>query len=99
MDDKAAQAVRTKRDSSMRVGLKMVREGRASGFFTAGNTGAAMATAKMVLGMLSGVHRPALVAVLPTTQGTPSLLLDVGVLRNVNQSCSPEGRDLLRPVH
>ncbi len=53
MEDKAAQAVRTKRDSSMRVGLKMVREGRAAGFFTAGNTGAAMATAKMVLGMLS----------------------------------------------
>ena len=43
MDDKAAQAVRSKRDSSMRVGLKRVREGSAQGFFTAGNTGAAMA--------------------------------------------------------
>lgn len=43
MEDKAAQAVRSKRDSSMRVGLKMVREGRAAGFITAGNTGAAMA--------------------------------------------------------
>src|ERR1035437_726152 len=50
MDDKAAQAVRAKRDSSMRVGLRMVREGSARGFFTAGNTGAAMATAKMALG-------------------------------------------------
>jgi glycerol-3-phosphate acyltransferase PlsX len=78
MDEKAAQAVRTKRDSSMRVGLKMVREGRAAGFFTAGNTGAAMATAKMVLGMLGGVHRPALATILPTSPGTPSLLLDVG---------------------
>ncbi|HEY8996899.1 MAG TPA: phosphate acyltransferase PlsX [Edaphobacter sp.] len=78
MDDKAAQAVRSKRDSSMRVGLKMVREGKAAGFFTAGNTGAAMATAKMVLGMLSGVDRPALVTIVPTTAGTPSLLLDVG---------------------
>jgi len=78
MDDKAAQAVRTKRDSSMRVGLKMVREGRAAGFFTAGNTGAAMATAKMVLGMLSGVDRPALATVVPTSVGSPSLLLDVG---------------------
>src|ERR1700710_219851 len=86
MDDKAAQAVRTKRDSSMRVGLKMVREGRAAGFFTAGNTGAAMATPKMVLGMLSGVHRPALVGVCPTTQGTPSLLLDVGA----NVDCDPD---------
>ena len=53
MEDKAAQAVRAKRDSSMRVGLKLVREGSAGGFFTAGNTGAAMATAKMVLGSLS----------------------------------------------
>ena len=78
MQDKAAQAVRSKRDSSMRVGLKMVREGRAAGFFTAGNTGAAMATAKMVLGMLGGVDRPALATVLPTTTGVPTLLLDVG---------------------
>ncbi len=92
MDDKAAQAVRTKRDSSMRIGLKMVREGLASarrhdgrsspgqaaGFFTAGNTGAAMATAKMVLGMLAGVDRPALATVVPTVRGVPSLLLDVG---------------------
>ena len=96
MDDKAAQAVRSKRDSSMRVGLRMVREGLATGtthgpgkaaaFFTAGNTGAAMATAKMVLGMLGGVHRPALVTVLPTTLGTPSILLDVGA----NVDCDPD---------
>ncbi len=78
MEDKVAQAVRSKRDSSMRVGLKMVREGRAVGFFTAGNTGAAMATAKMVLGMLAGVDRPALATILPTMSGNPSLLLDVG---------------------
>jgi glycerol-3-phosphate acyltransferase PlsX len=78
MDEKAAQAVRTKRDSSMRIGLKMVREGRAAGFFTAGNTGAAMATAKMVLGMLAGVHRPALAALMPTSAGSPCLLLDAG---------------------
>ncbi len=86
MDDKAAQAVRTKRDSSMRVGLRMVREGTAAGFFTAGNTGAAMATAKMVLGMLAGVHRPGLATILPTSLGTPSLLLDVGA----NVDCDPD---------
>ena len=86
MEDKAAQAVRSKRDSSMRVGLKMVREGRARGFVTAGNTGAAMATAKMVLGSLSGVDRPALAAVFPTSTGTPSLVLDVGA----NVDCDPE---------
>ena len=86
MEDKAALAVRTKRDSTMRVGLKMVREGRAAGFFTAGNTGAAMATAKMVLGMLSGVERPALATILPTMSNTTSLLLDVGA----NVDCDPD---------
>src|SRR2546427_8399349 len=78
MEDKAVQAVRSKRDSSMRVGLRLVREGRASGFVTAGNTGAAMATAKMVLGALPGVDRPALAAVFPTAPGTAAILLDVG---------------------
>src|SRR3954471_16277833 len=78
MHEKAAQAVRTKRDSSMRVGLRLVREGHAAGFVSAGNTGAAMATAKMVLGALPGVDRPALAAVFPTAAGTAAILLDVG---------------------
>src|SRR5450631_2672089 len=78
MEEKAAHAVRTKRDSSMRVGLKMVREGKAKGFVTAGNTGAAMATAKMVLGALPGVDRPALATPMPTSKGNPCVLLDVG---------------------
>jgi glycerol-3-phosphate acyltransferase PlsX len=78
MEDKAAQAVRSKRDSTMRVGLKRVREHTAAGFFTAGNTGAAMASAKMVLGTLKGVDRPALATILPTMTGAPTLLLDVG---------------------
>jgi len=86
MDEKAVQAVRAKRDSTMRVGLKLAREGAVAGFMTAGNTGAAMATAKMVLGALGGVDRPALVAVLPTMTGRPSLLLDVGA----NVDCKPK---------
>ncbi len=86
MEDKAAQAVRSKKDSTMRVGLKMVREGNACGFVTAGNTGAAMASAKMVLGSLAGVDRPALAAVLPTTARTPCVLLDVGA----NVDCDPQ---------
>ncbi len=86
MHDKAAQAVRAKRDSSMRVGLRLVREGEAAGFVTAGNTGAAMATAKMVLGTLPMVDRPALAAVFPTALGTAAVLLDVGA----NVDCSPE---------
>jgi glycerol-3-phosphate acyltransferase PlsX len=86
MDEKAASAVRAKRDSSMRVGLKLVREKKASGFVTAGNTGAAMATAKMVLGALPGVDRPALAMVMPTLTGNPSILLDVGA----NVDCKPQ---------
>src|SRR5947209_9962015 len=86
MDDKAAQAVRSKRDSSMRVGLRLVREGKAAGFFTAGNTGAAMATAKMVLGTLPGVDRPALAAVFPSAKGTAAILVDVGA----NVDCKPQ---------
>src|ERR1700761_6274805 len=86
MDEKAAHAVRTKKDSSMRVGLKLVRDKKVAGFVTAGNTGAAMATAKMVLGALPGVDRPALAIVVPTLSGTPSILLDVGA----NVDCKPQ---------
>jgi glycerol-3-phosphate acyltransferase PlsX len=78
MHEKAAQAVRSKRDSTMRVGVRLVRERKAAGFVTAGNTGAAMATAKVVLGALPGVDRPALAAVFPTASGTAAILLDVG---------------------
>src|SRR3954469_16177587 len=79
MHEKAANAVRSKRDSSMRVGLRLVREGRAQGFVTAGNTGAAMASAKMVLGALPKVDRPGLAAVFPTAvHGKASILIDVG---------------------
>jgi glycerol-3-phosphate acyltransferase PlsX len=85
MEDKALQAVRAKRDSSMRVGLRRVREGQAGAFITAGNTGAAMATAKMVLGGVPGVDRPALVAIIPTAINTVSTLLDVGA----NVDCKP----------
>jgi len=85
MEDKV-EAIRAKRDSSMRVGLRMVREGQAAGFVTAGNTGAAMATAKVVLGAVPGVDRPALAAVFPTAPGNPAMLLDVGA----NVDCTPQ---------
>src|SRR5213082_2440617 len=86
MSEKAAHAVRSKRDSSMHVGLRLVREGQAAGFVSAGNTGAAMATAKMILGALPGVDRPALAAVFPTALGTAAILLDVGA----NVDCKPD---------
>jgi len=60
-------------------------EGRADGFVSAGNTGAAMATAKMVMGTLPGVDRPALAAMIPTKAAKPTLLLDVGA----NSECKP----------
>ena len=85
MEDKV-EAIRAKRDSSMRVGLRMVREGQANGFVTAGNTGAAMATAKVVLGAVPGVDRPALAAVFPTAPGPAAMLLDVGA----NVDCTPQ---------
>lgn len=85
MDEKAAQAVRSKKDSTMRVGLKLVRERKCAGFVTAGNTGAAMATAKMVLGAIPGVDRPALATAMPTTKRKPCVLLDVGA----NVDCKP----------
>lgn len=78
MDEAVATAVRRKKQSSLRVGARLVADGHADGFVSAGNTGAAMATAKMVLGMLPGVDRPALAAMIPTKSGKPTLLLDVG---------------------
>jgi glycerol-3-phosphate acyltransferase PlsX len=84
MLDSAAKAVRAKRDSSMRVASRLVREGYAQGFVSAGNTGAVMATAKMVQGMVPGVDRPALAGVFPTLIGKPVVMVDVGA----NVDCS-----------
>lgn len=85
MDDPVATSVRRKKKSSLRVGTKLVTEGKADGFVSAGNTGAAMATAKMVIGTLPGVDRPALAALIPTKANKPVLLLDVGA----NSECKP----------
>src|ERR1700730_3638179 len=85
MEDSAAKAVRNKRDSSIRVASRLVREGVADGVVSAGNTGAAMATAKMIQGMIPGVDRPALASAFPTLKGTPVVVVDVGA----NVDCSP----------
>jgi glycerol-3-phosphate acyltransferase PlsX len=86
MEDSAAKAVRSKKDSSIRVACRLVRDGIAQGVVSAGNTGAVMATAKMVQGMVRGVDRPALAMALPTGTGNPVVVLDVGA----NVDCSPE---------
>jgi glycerol-3-phosphate acyltransferase PlsX len=79
MEDSAAKAVRSKRDSSMRVASRLVRDGLAQGFVSAGNTGAVMATAKMVQGVVPGVDRPALAGAFPTiVKAQPVVVVDVG---------------------
>src|SRR5436190_19300343 len=76
MEDSAAKAMRSKKDSSIRVAARLVREGHAQGVVSAGNTGAVMATSKMVQGMVKGVERPALATAFPTLKGTPTVLVD-----------------------
>jgi glycerol-3-phosphate acyltransferase PlsX len=78
MDDSAAKVVRTKKNSSIHVAARLVRDGEAQGFVSAGNTGAVMATAKMIQGMMRGVQRPALASAFPTLKGTPVVVVDVG---------------------
>src|SRR5258708_8771542 len=78
MEDSAAKAMRTKKDSSIRIASRLQREGLAQGVVSAGNTGAAMATAKMVQGMIRGLDRPALASAFPTAKGSPVVVVDVG---------------------
>jgi glycerol-3-phosphate acyltransferase PlsX len=85
MEESAATAARRKRDSSIRVAARLMRDAGVSGIVSAGNTGAIMATVKMVLGTLPVVDRPALSTVLPTQKGKPSILMDVGA----NVDCKP----------
>jgi len=84
MSDVAGKAVRAK-DSSLRVAARLVRDGLAQGLVSAGNTGAAMAISKVVMGVLPGVHRPAIAQVFPTLKGTLAVLIDVGA----NVDCDP----------
>lgn len=77
MDEPAITPIRKKRRSSLRLCAELVKDGRAQAMVTAGNTGAAMAAAKMVIGTVSGVDRPALAAVLPSATGR-TVVLDVG---------------------
>src|SRR5256885_14014403 len=78
MGEPVMNSVRRKKKSSLRIGSRLVNDGLADGFVSAGNTGAAMATAKMVIGMLPGVDRPALAGLIPNRPPKPTLLLDVG---------------------
>lgn len=85
MHDEPGNAVRKKKDSSMRVAINMVKEGRAEAVVSAGNTGALMATAKFVLKMIPGVDRPAICTTIPS-YGGHTHMLDLGA----NVDCSAE---------
>ncbi len=85
MDEHPAQAVRSKKDSSIVAGCRLVKNGHAEAFFSAGSTGACMAAATLVMGRIRGVSRPAIATVVPTA-GAPAVLLDVGA----NADCKPD---------
>jgi phosphate acyltransferase len=84
MEDSAARAVRNKPNSSIRIASRLVKSGEAQGLVSAGNTGAVMATAKIVQGVIPGVDRPALAGLFPTIKGQPVVVVDVGA----NVDCS-----------
>lgn len=86
MDELPSVALRSKKDSSMRVAINLVKEGRAQACVSAGNTGALMATARFVLKTLSGIDRPAIMARFPTLTGRDIRVLDLGA----NVDSSPE---------
>jgi len=85
MDEPPAQALRMKKDSSMRVSINLVREGTANACVSAGNTGALMATARYVLKTLPGIDRPAIITAIPALQGHTHML-DLGA----NVDCTAE---------
>lgn len=78
MDEKPSRAIRSKPDSSMRKALELVKEGKAQACISAGNTGALMALATLMIGTLAGIERPAIVAELPNRQGGETHMLDLG---------------------
>ena len=87
MDEAAAKTIHRKPDCSINVGMRLVKEGRADAFVSAGNSGAIAASAIFNLGRLPGVKRPAIATVLPTTDPErPIVIVDAGA----NMDCHPE---------
>lgn len=84
MDESPSVALRRKKDSSIRVGIELIKNGEADAFVSAGNTGAVMATATLILRTLNGIDRPAIAVQLPTLKG-PVILIDAGA----NVDCKP----------
>ena len=78
MDDSPVKAIRRKTESSMVVGLNMVRDGYGDIFISGGNTGALVVGSRMILGRIEGIDRPVLASIYPCLGGEPSLLVDAG---------------------
>lgn len=78
MDDSPVKAIRRKTESSMVVGLNMVRDGHGDIFISGGNTGALVVGSRMILGRIEGIDRPVLASIYPCLGGEPSLLVDAG---------------------
>jgi glycerol-3-phosphate acyltransferase PlsX len=85
MDDSLEVALRRKKDSSMRVAINLVKEGRAHACVSAGNTGALMAVSRYVLKTIPGVDRPAICTLIPNQKDAPTYMLDLGA----NVDCEP----------
>lgn len=84
MHDKPSDALRRKKNSSVQVAFRLVKEGRADGVVSAGNSGATLACGMFILGRIEGIDRPALAGILPTEK-KPMVLIDVGA----NVDCKP----------
>lgn len=78
MCESPSSVLRRKKDSSIHIGARMVRDGEWDAFVSAGNTGALMAVSRMVLKTLPGVDRPAIASLIPSVGGSATLFLDVG---------------------
>ena len=78
MHDAPNAALKTKKNSSIAVGLALHKEGKADAFVSAGNTGAVLSASTLILGRISGIGRPTIGALFPTAKNTPCLLLDAG---------------------
>lgn len=85
-DDEPVKAVRRKKNSSMVVAGRLVKDGEADAMISAGNTGALMTTGLLIIGRIKGIDRPALAPMLPTSDGKGVLALDLGA----NMDASPE---------
>ena len=91
MDEPPADALRRKKDSSLRVAIELVKSGEADACVSSGNTGALMATARYVLKTLPGIDRPAIISAVPGIEG-PTYMLDLGA----NVECTPRAPAAVR---